>query len=262
MGREHTDPGPGNTPAGLIYNRPRHNTRLFQHEGNFMVNSKLGYVIPGERQALLSGNDPGCNSVRNIDVQDVNATLIHICCLVNQFSYYLPSRIIVEVFISRNFGTGDQAPGDLNTPLRYWHNHAIDTGADWSGLTSYGYDQHASYRLMTPGDARAADMVTRGPDGYLSNHGEDGHNVLHWDGHVSFADTVYASSDPTDNIFNYADALAEGGPLVTTGNGSAWAWDGSSADDSRLNIRQVEMDAAIHRTHFEIHNFAQYTATP
>ena len=81
-----------------------------------------------------------------------------------------------------------------------------------SQATSYGYDDCARYREMKPGSARLADMRwlydSSSGSGYdptqtveLANHGEDGQNVLYWDGHVSFADTVYASENPEDNIY-------------------------------------------------------------
>ena len=65
---------------------------------------------------------------------------------------------------------------------------------------------------MKPGSARAADMRFEATGGNtnasaavpwvtLANHGDDGQNVLFYDGHVTFADTVYASDNPTDNIF-------------------------------------------------------------
>jgi len=78
--------------------------------------------------------------------------------------------------------------------------------------TSYGYDDIAFYRDMKPGSARAADMrcftnamqATYRPYTFMevSNHGQDGQNVLHWDGHVAFRDTTYASDDATDNIYS------------------------------------------------------------
>jgi len=74
--------------------------------------------------------------------------------------------------------------------------------------TSYGYDDMAHYRLMKPGSARAADMRFEASAGAtnntcveLANHGQDGQNVLYWDGHVAFADTVYADQNPKDNIY-------------------------------------------------------------
>jgi len=68
--------------------------------------------------------------------------------------------------------------------------------------TSYGYDDMADPQHMQPGSARMADMrwLDQNND-TLSNHGEDGHNVLYWDGHVTFADTNYASTNPEDNIY-------------------------------------------------------------
>jgi prepilin-type processing-associated H-X9-DG protein len=73
--------------------------------------------------------------------------------------------------------------------------------------TSYGYDDMAHYRDMLPGSARMADMRYMESKGSLnscteaSSHGTDGQNVLYWDGHVTFKDTVFASADPQDNIY-------------------------------------------------------------
>ena len=80
--------------------------------------------------------------------------------------------------------------------------------------TSYGYDDRAFYGDQKPGTAMAADMRFEGSGGAseaqikagagfaeLSNHGDDGQNVLYWDGHVSFQDTNYASDDPQDNLY-------------------------------------------------------------
>ena len=84
-----------------------------------------------------------------------------------------------------------------------------------SWATSYGYDDCGNFRKMTPGAARAADM--RWCKSYddpveFANHTDDGQNVLHWDGHVSFADTVYASDDPEDNIFKREGDLTQAPP--------------------------------------------------
>ena len=78
------------------------------------------------------------------------------------------------------------------------------TGLDTSGnyMTSYGYDDCHHPPKMKPGDARMADMTwLDNQKRTLSNHTEDGHNVLYWDGHVTFADTNYAGADPEDNIY-------------------------------------------------------------
>jgi len=78
------------------------------------------------------------------------------------------------------------------------------SGVSPGGLfnTSYGYDDAAHYRKMKPGSARAADQRWVDANGDTqSNHGDDGHNVLYWDGHVAFKDTNYASENPQDNIF-------------------------------------------------------------
>jgi len=69
---------------------------------------------------------------------------------------------------------------------------------------------------MKPGSARAADMRFEGAAGTtdswveMANHGQDGQNVLYWDGHVAFVDTVYASDNPEDNIFVYDNQVFTG----------------------------------------------------
>jgi len=86
--------------------------------------------------------------------------------------------------------------------------------SEWSGWPSYGYDDRAKPSKMKPGDARMADMTWRDNTAYTggsysrkpsgvphANHGDDGQNVLYADGHVSFADSFYASSNPVDNIY-------------------------------------------------------------
>ena len=158
-----------------------------------------------------------------------------------------------------NYGTGPTPPGGLTNPLTYWTDRSTNNGATFSGTTSYGYDQFGTYRLMKPSDARVADMVSRGPSGAITNHRGDGNNVLYWDGSVAFKDSNYASSSPTDNIYQFPDFLAEGGPLVITGNGPAWGWDGQNTFQRMGNVRQVEEDAAIFRTHFDIDFFTAYT---
>jgi len=77
--------------------------------------------------------------------------------------------------------------------------------------TSYGYDDRGHFRDMMPSSARLADMRYEYTGGSTtswnetSNHTKDGQNVLYWDGHVSFVDTVFASNDPTDNIYTPQD---------------------------------------------------------
>lgn len=73
--------------------------------------------------------------------------------------------------------------------------------------TSYGYDDMAHSREMLPSSARLADMrymESKGSAGSwteTSNHGKDGQNVLYWDGHVTFKDTVFGSAEAQDNIY-------------------------------------------------------------
>jgi len=147
-----------------------------------------------------------------------------------------------------NYGTGTDAPSDIPDETRYWWSYT-SPAPNWSGLTSYGYDCFGSYRLMKPGDARVADMVYIGAGNLSrSNHGADGNNVLYWDGHVAFADSNYASSDPEDNIYHLPDVLGTGGTPGTGDN----AWGGKNVHSKRENQRAVDMDAAIYRTHGDL----------
>jgi prepilin-type N-terminal cleavage/methylation domain-containing protein/prepilin-type processing-associated H-X9-DG protein len=90
------------------------------------------------------------------------------------------------------------------------------TEEDWGGMlgrhynfgsdpywSSYGYDAETNFRLLTTDDAIAADMdgtSVLDPRSITANHSR-GHNVLYFDSHVVWRDTVYASKDLNDNIF-------------------------------------------------------------
>jgi prepilin-type processing-associated H-X9-DG protein len=81
---------------------------------------------------------------------------------------------------------------------------------------SYFYDERTNFRLIGPGQAMAADADgqtwldaqgkhpsyppnwTRQPR--KPNH-DNGQNVMYFDGHVKWMDTVYAGRSPVDNIF-------------------------------------------------------------
>ena len=117
-----------------------------------------------------------------------------------------------------DFGSLDKL--HTNNPVSYgpapngrWHSNS-EVG-DVSKNTSYGYDDAGHYRNMKPGSARGGDMrylipKTSGIE-TASNHGEDGQNVFYWDGHVSFADTNYASENPEDNIYKRQKDMYPGG---------------------------------------------------
>ena len=177
--------------------------------------------------------------------------------------------------LGTNYGGSDDPPGDIYKPDHYWYSYT-ESGVgknpgNVSHTTSYGYDQYGTYRSMKPGDARAADMRWMAPPstdaktsadaGYnysvtfgtkeLSNHGEDGHNVLYWDGHVTFADSNYASSDPTDNIYQFpVENLPSGG------------WPREFYFQSQAtrieHWRMIETDAALHRTWKDLKNMTRY----
>ena len=98
--------------------------------------------------------------------------------------------------------------------------------------TSYGYDDMADPQMMQPGSARMCDMRWRDKGNLTrSNHGDDGQNVLYWDGHVTFSDSNYASTDPEDNIF-----IEDIGVTAIGDNYTSF---------------DMDSDAAIGRTHYD-----------
>jgi prepilin-type N-terminal cleavage/methylation domain-containing protein/prepilin-type processing-associated H-X9-DG protein len=95
---------------------------------------------------------------------------------------------------------------------------AQTTGSEVSGSfkCSYYYDELTNFRDIGPGQAIAADadgqtwLTAAGKHPpYVStwartaktNH-DNGQNVMYFDGHVKWMETVYSSRDPNDNIFN------------------------------------------------------------
>jgi len=112
------------------------------------------------------------------------------------------------------------------------------TGNEVAGTTkcSYFYDELTNFRDIGPGQAIACDA-----DGQTwltqagkhppyaaswarpakSNH-DNGQNIMYFDGHVKWMETVYSSRDPNDNIFN---------PNLGWGmDTDAYLWDGAVAD--------------------------------
>jgi len=134
-----------------------------------------------------------------------------------------------------------RGPAPMHNHYAYWDGmfgipNPPDNG---SYATSYGYDDKGGYLNMKPGSARAADMrwVMAKEDGSfdreLANHTGDGQNVLYWDGHVAFRDTVYASDNPTDNIY-------EQNGLVNPDDAPTWmpdAWDDWSRETDAIIMR-------------------------
>lgn len=124
-----------------------------------------------------------------------------------------------------------------------FHDRTGLADTDTLPWSSYGYDDQAHYRDMMPGSARVADMRWHDQnDVEHRNHGQDGWNVLYWDGSVSFRDTPYASVDPTDNIF-INDR--------TEDNDLEWyEWRRGSRSNEPLNLVEPPgHDAVIVRTH-------------
>jgi len=121
---------------------------------------------------------------------------------------------------------------------------ASATGLEVSGSVkcSYFYDELQNFRDVGPGTAIAADadgqtwLTVNGkhppyttPSGVnwnrpkKSNH-DNGQNVMYFDGHVKWMETVYSSRDPNDNIFD---------PQIGWGaDTDSYLWDGT-LNDSR-----------------------------
>jgi len=118
---------------------------------------------------------------------------------------------------------------------------ATCTGMEVSGnyKCSYMYDELQNFRDVGPGTAIAADadgqtwLTSSGKHPAYntntaqwarprkSNH-DNGQNVMYFDGHVKWMETVYSSRDPNDNIYN---------PQVGWGaDTDSYLWDGSLAD--------------------------------
>ncbi len=148
------------------------------------------------------------------------------------FAYYNGARHTCFGFDSYNSGIL------VNTvdPAAY-------TGNELSGTNkcSYFYDELTSLRNADPDMAVACDADgqtwTNAKGKYppyastwfrtpVTNH-RDGQNVMYFDGHAKWADTAYASSDPTDNIF-----CPNGGLYYGPGGGQwnpdtdSYLWDG------------------------------------
>jgi prepilin-type N-terminal cleavage/methylation domain-containing protein/prepilin-type processing-associated H-X9-DG protein len=105
-----------------------------------------------------------------------------------------------------------------------------------SQCTSYMSDDIGHFRDMQPGSVRAADYkqlgMAAGNAGLtLSPHGEEGINVLYWDGHVDWQTTNFCSTNSLDNIFKWETAPGNG----LTANNANYYW--SSLDSDACCVR-------------------------
>jgi prepilin-type N-terminal cleavage/methylation domain-containing protein/prepilin-type processing-associated H-X9-DG protein len=131
-------------------------------------------------------------------------------------------------------------PTESGNPALYNNEDpAYYTGNEVAGNVkcSYMYDELQNFRDVGPGQAIAADAdgqtwltATGKPPPYVSgwarqpympNH-PNGQNVMYFDGHVKWMESVYSSRDPNDNIF--CPQLAWGADT------DACLWDGNLAD--------------------------------
>jgi len=106
---------------------------------------------------------------------------------------------------------------------------------------SYFYDELQNFRDVGPGTAIACDadgqtwLTTNGKHPAYTNwwarpkkqNHDNGQNVMYFDGHVKWMETVFSSRDPNDNIFN---------PQVGWGaDTDAYLWDGTILDSRTPN---------------------------
>jgi len=180
------------------------NYTWFGKEDSYQVGNR-------EKGTILTGYYP------QVDLTSIGPT----AGLVLRNWSYVPTPTTVEPYYSANAtvikaGAYPTSIIPLVPQLAVGRRYADFTSAaekqtSFRGNTSYGYDDLAHYREMLPNSARAADAhyhasagatATQNTMTDVANH-KDGQNVLYWDGHVRFSDSVYASSDPTDNIYKY-----------------------------------------------------------
>jgi prepilin-type N-terminal cleavage/methylation domain-containing protein/prepilin-type processing-associated H-X9-DG protein len=124
---------------------------------------------------------------------------------------------------------------------------AAATGLEVTGnfKCSYMYDELQNFRDVGPGTAMASDadgqtwLTGNGKHPAYnttaaswarpkkSNH-DNGQNVMYFDGHVKWMETVYSSRDPNDNIFN---------PQIGWGaDTDSYLWDGAVQDSRTPNL--------------------------
>jgi prepilin-type N-terminal cleavage/methylation domain-containing protein/prepilin-type processing-associated H-X9-DG protein len=125
--------------------------------------------------------------------------------------------------------------------------YAVGTETNTDSKCSYYYDERSHFRDVGPSQAMACDADgaswktstgtrppypstwVRGPR--QPNH-DSGQNVMYFDGHVKWAETVYASDDPKDNVF-CPNGMRMESPFTNVGqwgiDTDAFLWDGKDS---------------------------------
>jgi len=113
---------------------------------------------------------------------------------------------------------------------------------------SYFYKERLNFRNLGPGSAVACDadgQTWKRPDGskppYPANwtrvprapNHEGGQNVMYFDGHVKWTETVYAGSDPNDDIFCPHRSLSG----QRDPDNEAYLWDGVNARAMQVHTK-------------------------
>jgi prepilin-type N-terminal cleavage/methylation domain-containing protein/prepilin-type processing-associated H-X9-DG protein len=146
--------------------------------------------------------------------------------------------------------TFGKTPTVQNTTGNGGYNVGVETLTD--SKTSYYYDERSHFRDVGPSQAMACDADgatwktltgTRPPYPTPAwarlprqpNH-DSGQNVMYFDGHVKWFETVYASDDPKDNVF-----CPNGMTLGVAGAGQwgidtdAFLWDGHDSRAQQMS---------------------------
>jgi len=136
--------------------------------------------------------------------------------------------------LQRNYNSGPITGG--GTASAGAGSYSVDGAVTPGQCTSYMSDDIGHFRDMQPGSVRAADYkqlgIAAGTAGQtLSPHGEEGINVLYWDGHVDWQSTNFCSTNSLDNIFKWEAAPGNG----LTANASNYYW--SSLDSDACCVR-------------------------
>ena len=101
-----------------------------------------------------------------------------------------------------------RCPSTEDEPLinsTWWYGSRYATFGAAPQKPSYGYDKYVHKTRAGSGHAIAGDMdgsgcVPADPDTNTTNH-QGGHNILYFDGHVSWQTVNFCSNNPLDNIF-------------------------------------------------------------
>jgi prepilin-type N-terminal cleavage/methylation domain-containing protein len=184
------------------------------------INLVNGLVAPGISAFpcnVMSTGDPNASALRYHNPQ-VSLAVLYPKWIDDMRVFGCPSTTHApQIYIKKHgdeqvmrfISFGHEVSGTAATGLG---GTTPQTGNAWDGADatghcpSYAYDDLGSFREMKPNSVRAADFKQiRADDGTIeSSHGDDGINILHFDGRVTWGDGQgghFTSDNPNDNIF-------------------------------------------------------------